>query len=79
MMTRGNWLKRVVMLAMSGMLDGSFLYGATSGHFRKSVLSEDVFRKLTLAELMDNFFRYIGVLLLLGYTVFVLCYFGFQR
>jgi len=78
-MTASNWFKRIIVLAMFGMLDSAAFYGEAYTHFKDSMLKREVFGRISLAEILELFSPYFGVLFLLGYTVFVLFFFGFQK
>ena len=39
-MTANNWFKRIIVLAMFGMLDGAAFYGEAYAHFKDSMLKK---------------------------------------
>ena len=79
MMTAGNWLKRAIVMAMFGMLDSAAFYGEAYDHFKQNLFRRETFSKISRDGLMKKYAPYLGVLFLVGYTVFVLCLFLLQR
>jgi hypothetical protein len=74
-----RWIKRAVVAAMFGVLDSAAFSGEACGLFKQRLLERVSPDGTAFDVVTESFSLLLGVLFLLGYTVFVLFYFGFQN
>ncbi len=79
MTTKVGWIGRALIPAMFGVLDAADFCGEACGLFKRRLFERVSPDGTAFDDIKESFSLLLGVLFLLGYTVFVLFYFGFQN
>jgi hypothetical protein len=79
MTTMPSWIKRALVASMFGILDGAACCGEAYDEFKRKLFERASPDGTAFADEAEGFSLFLGVFFLLGYTVFVLFYFGFQN